>query len=41
MLIPDVRGLEILLVLCLVDGLEDLQESAVVRLQDGVLRAQV
>lgn len=41
MLIPYLLGLEILLIRALEDFLEDVLESAIVRLQDGVLGAHV
>jgi hypothetical protein len=40
-LVPDLGGLELLLVLAVVDGLEDILELAVVCLEDGVLGAHV
>ena len=40
-LVPDTGGLEVLLVLVVVDVLEDVLELAVVSLQDGVLGAHV
>lgn len=41
MLVPDLGSLEVLLVLAVVDGLEDILELAVVCLEDGVLGAHV
>ena len=41
MLVPDASLLILLLIVLLIHVLEDLQEAAIIRLQDGVLGGQV